>query len=54
MDEFPLDLIPLDHDLLSLEMPFCFKQFFLVGAQPAITCLKLIETLEQGVKYLQS
>ena len=31
------------------------KSNFVVSNQPAITCLKLtIETLEQGVKYVQS
>jgi len=29
MDEFPLDMIPLDNDILSLEMPLCFKEFFM-------------------------
>lgn len=29
MDEFPLDLIPLDADLLSLELPGFFKSFYL-------------------------
>jgi hypothetical protein len=30
LDEFHLDFIPLDSDLLSLEMPGFFKSFFLV------------------------
>lgn len=29
IDEFQLDMIPLDVDLMSFEMPLCFKQFFL-------------------------
>ena len=32
-----------------------YFQFLVVYSQPAITCSKLtIETLEQGVKYVQS
>ena len=32
-----------------------FKVFSFSYAQPAVTCLKLIiETIEQGVKYIQS
>ena len=34
---------------------FCYLYFPIYGSQPAITCSKLtIETLEQGVKYVQS
>ncbi|XP_064620988.1 vacuolar protein sorting-associated protein 33B-like [Lineus longissimus] len=33
LDEFHLDLIPLDRDLLSLEMPGFFKSFFLENDQ---------------------
>jgi len=29
-EEFPLDLIPLDRDLLSLEMPHFFRSLYLV------------------------
>ena len=32
VDEFNLDLIKLDNDVVSMEMPLCFKQFFLVRA----------------------
>ena len=35
--------------------PFHTTAFFLIRTQPTITCSKLrIETLEQGVKYVQS
>ena len=29
--ELPLDLIPLDNDILSLELPEFFTDYFLVG-----------------------
>ena len=31
LEEFHLDLFPLDADLLSLEMPSLFRSFYLVG-----------------------
>ena len=35
--------------------PLIYAKLFNVTSQPAITCSKLpIETLEQGVKYVQS
>lgn len=33
-EEFKLDLIPLDDDILSLELPDFFKAFFLVSDCP--------------------
>ena len=36
---------------MELLMEILRDHFF---TQPAITCSKLIETLEQGVKYVQS
>ena len=32
----------------------CYKGRSRSSSKPAITCLKLIKTLEQGVKYVQS
>ena len=32
IDEYQLDLIPLDKDVLSLELPEFFRSYFLVGA----------------------
>ena len=36
-------------------LPACYQENVLGPTQPAITCSKLtIETLEQGIKYVQS
>ena len=41
--------------LLKVYKSFLFRQSKKNVVQPAITCLKLtIETLEQGLKYVQS
>ena len=31
IDEYQLDLIPLDKDILSLELPEFFRSYYLVG-----------------------
>jgi vacuolar protein sorting-associated protein 33B len=33
IDEFPLDLIPLDRDLLSMELPQFYRSLFLVSGK---------------------
>ena len=52
-------MIYIDRQTLKPKFPFSFYFFKLLlcyrTSQPAITCSKVtIETLEQGVKYVQS
>ena len=38
MEDFRLDLIALDRDILSLELPSFFRDYFLVRTDMDITC----------------
>ena len=41
-------------NLCTRKFVFGFHISYLISSQAAITCSTLIETLEQGVKYVQS
>ena len=52
-----IKLMPINATSLPLLLSFMLRSFAvrLSGTQPTLTCSKLtIETLEQGVKYVQS
>ena len=45
VDEYPLDFITLDNDVISLEMPQFFRSFFLVSITVKLKLLPIFQML---------